>query len=260
MLNRVPNDAGLFVAVRERDPDRRLLLVHGQLLDHTVWEIPEGVAADLSVAVVDLPGHGGSSLGAHGPTIPGLARSLTTALDLLGWETCAALGHSLGARCLVEAGLREPGRFERQLLVGLPGDLGPEQRAQMRVFGELVRVRGFGSDVVNLAAQLWYSRRFAQQTPDLLGRLASRLGRNQPGIAADIFDGISKMPDLQGRLAGYGPTATILSATEDLSTPRAGMEPLAAEMEADIHELPGGHMVFEESPAQSWAAVTRWLR
>ena len=118
---------GLRLAARSFGPDDgpRVLALHGWL-DHADSFVPlaERLAGHRVVAL-DLPGHGRS--GHHPPgfgyLFVDLAARVAQAMDALGWERCALLGHSLGGALAAVVAGAVPQRVERLILLDALGPL-----------------------------------------------------------------------------------------------------------------------------------------
>ena len=116
-------DAGdIRVFVQEAGPPGAppILLVHGTGTWSEIWrESIDDLSADHRVIAVDLPPFGYSDK----PVVPvaytreAQARRLIRILDELKIERATAVGHSVGARPVVEAALEAPQRISRLILV-----------------------------------------------------------------------------------------------------------------------------------------------
>ena len=84
-----------------------LVLLHGQGFSRRCWDpVIAGLAVDLDVITVDLPGHGDSPRQPrdHGNTPHDLAISVAELLDELGITTAHVAGNSLGGWVALELG------------------------------------------------------------------------------------------------------------------------------------------------------------
>lgn len=120
-------------------PDgRRVLALHGWLDNAASFEGigPALAAGGARVVALDLPGHGRSDHRAPGESYDFLdwTVDVAAALDALGWDRAALLGHSMGAAaCAMTAGTL-PERVERlALLEGLAPNTVPAAEAPDRL-------------------------------------------------------------------------------------------------------------------------------
>lgn len=94
-----------------------VLLLHGHPQTHVMWHrIAPRLAENYSVVCADLRGYGDSS---KPPTTPGhepyskraMARDMTEAMQILGFERFAVVGHDRGGRCAYRMALDHPERI-----------------------------------------------------------------------------------------------------------------------------------------------------
>ena len=99
-----------------------LVFVHGLSGAWTNWleNIPH-FARQRRVIAPDLPGFGSSPLPMWPITIPAYGRLLLELCDALDVADCAVVGNSMGGFIAAEAAIREPGRFEKLVLVSAAG-------------------------------------------------------------------------------------------------------------------------------------------
>lgn len=117
--------------------DDHLVLVHGVGARADRWRLNiDHLAADgWHVHAPDLPGHGLAQKG-NGPeySVPGYARFLEGFLDLIGADTAALVGTSLGGHAVATLTCQRPERVRALVLVGSIGLIpwGAERRAATR--------------------------------------------------------------------------------------------------------------------------------
>lgn len=128
---------GLELAARAWGPadGRRVLALHGWLDNAGTWDRVAPALGDAGIRVValDFPGHGRSQhrSGDAGYQFADLVVAATDALDALGWERAALLGHSMGGGAATLTCAVVPDRVERLALVeGLTPLTTPESGAR----------------------------------------------------------------------------------------------------------------------------------
>ena len=117
--------------------DDHVVLVHGVGARADRWRlnIDHLAAAGWHVHAFDLPGHGLAQKG-DGPdySVPGFARFVDGFLDLIGAESAALVGTSLGGHTVATLACQRPERVRALVLVGSIGLIpwGAERRAATR--------------------------------------------------------------------------------------------------------------------------------
>ena len=105
-------------------PTTVLLHGFGGDLDNWLFNL-DSLAESNEVIALDLPGHGQSSLAIPDPSIDGLASFVWNFLDIIGVETTALIGHSMGGAVSARMAGRQPDRVSGLVLVA-PAGLGAE--------------------------------------------------------------------------------------------------------------------------------------
>ncbi|GAA4971624.1 pimeloyl-ACP methyl ester carboxylesterase [Nonomuraea thailandensis] len=112
---------GFLVRAYRAGAGAELVLLHGGGPDDArrawepVWTVLAGRAR---VTAPDLPGFGGTPLGATVPTLAGYAAWLGAFLDACGIERAGIAGRSLGGRIALRAALDLPDRVSRVAVCG----------------------------------------------------------------------------------------------------------------------------------------------
>ena len=128
--------AGLCVAARATGPSDgpRVLCLHGWLDNAATFEPLASRLPGLRLVALDLPGHGLSAHREPGNTYAFIdaVAAVAAARDVLGWERCAVLGHSLGAGIAATLAGAQPSRTSALVLVEGAGPLAevPEHAAE----------------------------------------------------------------------------------------------------------------------------------
>jgi pimeloyl-ACP methyl ester carboxylesterase len=109
-----------YTAGKPLDPAKpTVVFIHGAANDHSVWALQSRWFAHhgWNALAVDLPGHGRSA-GEAPASVEALATWLAGALDAIGIESAALVGHSMGSLVALEVAGRLPQRATRLALVG----------------------------------------------------------------------------------------------------------------------------------------------
>ena len=100
------------------------LLLHGFGSDHLLWLANQQAIAEVaSVAAIDLPGHGGSSMDVGEGTLNDLAGRVAALLDRKGMRKVHLIGHSLGGGVALVLAERRPDLVASLVLIA-PAGLG----------------------------------------------------------------------------------------------------------------------------------------
>lgn len=96
-----------------------VVFIHGAGQDHTIWLLPARYFArhGYNVLSLDLPGHGRSE-GALLSSIEAMADWVASAMDAVGFEDAAVVGHSLGSLVALEMAGAQPCRVRSLAMVG----------------------------------------------------------------------------------------------------------------------------------------------
>lgn len=213
-------------------------------------------ATGRTVAALDLPGHGESSLDVGSGSLEELADAVLGYLDALGLDHVHLVGHSMGAAvCLVLAD-RVPQRVRSLTLIG-PAGIGQKINADF--------IRGFMTAssrerLEPLLGLLFADPAFVTPTfieqmlrPKQRAGVAEALAR----IAGSRYPGTPSGGSLRD-VAGRVPTLVIWGAEDAVIPPPAAAEFAASGVE--LHVLPGrGHMVQIEAAAEVNLLVAAFL-
>jgi pyruvate dehydrogenase E2 component (dihydrolipoamide acetyltransferase) len=236
-----------------------VVLVHGFAGSLESWEANQSALAraGYTVAALDLPGHGESSLDVGSGSLDELAGVVLAYMDAVGIRRAHLVGHSMGAAaCLVVAD-RAPARVHSLVLAG-PAGLG--QRINADVIRGLI-VANDRDALVPLLGVLFADP--SHVTDELLGRLLAhkrRAGATEAlaKIASSRYTGTPSGRQLRD-VAGTVPTLMIWGVDDRMiPAPAPGdlMRP-----DVLIRVLPrAGHMVQVEAADAFNELVTEFLR
>jgi 3-oxoadipate enol-lactonase len=118
-------DASLFYEVSGRG-GVPVVLVHGAMCSHVDWSYQLADLSDgFTVVTPDLRGHGASRASFESCTIGQFASDIHAMIDSLGFESVVLVGHSLGARVVLEATAQRPEHVAGLVLVDGSRMFGP---------------------------------------------------------------------------------------------------------------------------------------
>jgi pimeloyl-ACP methyl ester carboxylesterase len=115
-----------------------VVLVHGYAVSSRyLVPIAKRLAAERTVYLPDLPGHGRSEDPGWTLSVPELASGLYEWMDAIGLGRVILLGNSMGCQIAVELAVRHPERIDRLILIGPTVD--PGARSFLRQLPRFVR-------------------------------------------------------------------------------------------------------------------------
>ncbi|MEU2973854.1 alpha/beta fold hydrolase [Nocardiopsis alba] len=234
-----------------------LLLIHGQSLDHEMWE---GVYTDLAehhrVVRMDLRGTGGSDAPVDGPySMELLAGDALAVLDDLGIDRAHVYGFSMGGKVAQTLAASAPERIGA-LVLGSTAPGGDNEVERPHHASVALRKANTEEGRV-LIAHLFYTPEWADSHPETVARILPRnpLRAQRRHYEASLkHDGWDRLPLIQA------PTLVVHGEDDEL-TPVANAELLAERIpDARTLILPGArHGYPHEAAPKATEAVVDFL-
>lgn len=228
----------LYYASGPSPGDATLICIHGSGGDHTHWPAKLCTLPKMTVAAIDLPGHGRSG-GRGRRRIEAYAEVVADFVEALDLKRVVLMGHSLGGAVAQVLALSEPDWLERIILVGtgarlrvLPSILSQLENAPRQTVDRMCEMAfgpGAPPSLVAAVRQRWL-------------QLPTKIIRDD-FAACDVFDimqtvGRIRLPTL------------VVSGSEDRLTPPKYGDYLAAHIRGakQIVMAGAGHMMALEFP------------
>ncbi len=210
-----------------------LLLVNSLGTTTDMWE-PQLPALGSKFRVIryDARGHGGSKPPAGPVTIDDLGRDAVALLDRLGLTRVHVCGVSLGGMTAQWLAAHAPDRIDRIVIANSAPQVPPAEVWNNRI--ATVREKGLEAVVDNLLAR-WLTDDFRAAQPAAAARLREIFLANDPQGYAACCAAVRDL-DLRGELAAIRAPTLVIGGSEDLATPLAGSELMAA-------TIPGARLV-----------------
>jgi pimeloyl-ACP methyl ester carboxylesterase len=239
-----------------------LLLLHAFPLGLFMWDPQvEALAATHRVVRFDARGFGGSAPGAGPLTMDRIADDAAALLDHLGLATATVMGCSMGGYAAFAFVRRHAPRLERLVLQDTRAGADSEQQKAGRAL-LAARVLGEGASA---AAEAFLPKLLGETTrreQDLVvAWVRERILATSPQAIADALHGLAARPDSQATLAEIRVPTLLLVGEEDVLTPPAEAEAMAAAIPGSrLLVVPrAGHLASLEQPQAVNAAVSSFL-
>jgi pimeloyl-ACP methyl ester carboxylesterase len=234
-----------------------LLLIHGQSLDHEMWEgVYEDLAERFRVVRVDLRGTGESDAPLDRAYSMGLlAGDVLAVLDDLGADRAHVYGFSMGGKVAQTLAATAPERVGA-LVLGATAP-GGEHELERPEHASLALRRASGEEGRELIGPLFYTPEWAQAHPGAVTRVLPRnpLRAQRRHYEASLkHDGWDLLPRIQA------PTLVVHGEDDEL-TPVGNAELIAERIPgAELLVLPGArHGYLHEAVPKATEAVLGFL-
>jgi pimeloyl-ACP methyl ester carboxylesterase len=217
----------------------------------TVQPLVQYLTQNHSVVVLDLPGHGQSSMPPNVWTVSDYMACVVQAMDLLELQRVHIVGHSFGARIAIKLAVAHPQRVDKLVLLNAAGVRPPRG---MRYYGRYA----IGRLGKALAACFGKLGRRAQSR---LYSLAASPDYLRSGPLRETFVKVVN-EDLRPLLPSVRPPALLIWGASDKDTPPMLGRIMAREMSnAQLVVLEGaGHFCYIDQPMKVGLLVNKFLR
>ncbi|MCX4820741.1 alpha/beta hydrolase [Streptomyces sp. NBC_01142] len=238
-----------------------LLLAHGAggSIAANYGPILDGLTVGHTVVGVDFPGTGDTLRSLTPLALDELADQLVAAAVAEGLETFTAVGYSLGTAVAIRAAARHPERITAMVLTA------PFARpnARLRLNAEHWRdlyASGAHAPLAQFLVPLALGASVLEAVPgDDLDALLQATARTLPPGSAEHTDLVTRV-DVREDLARITVPTLVISTTEDLLvTPDLHREVADALPDAELVEIPTGHLPFAERPDEWLKLITTFL-
>lgn len=232
-----------------------VVLLHAGVADLRMWDTQvDALVPGHRVVRCDLPGYGGTPLGAGGCD----AEDVLALLDRLGVEGFALVGASYGGYVALQVASAVPDRVERLVLLDSAADLVEPDESLREVWRqeESLVEAGDLDGATDLMADVWLGPDADDDHRELLRDMQRRAFELQVAAGDDVTD-----RELPLNLADITAPVTVVVGHRDLAFFRATAQVLANTLpNADLVELPwAGHLPSLERPAETARLVATAL-
>ncbi len=260
----VTTDDGAALAVTVSGDGPTVVLAHCWMGGRETWSpvAHRLLRSGHRVVLYDQRGHGSSTIGTDGLTIPRLGADLAAVLQAVDARDAVLAGHSMGGMTIQSLAIHHPDAFAAHARVVVlvataakgEGDTRAGQRAEAileRPWIEPVLTSAMGHALVRGVFGVHVHRNDLLLTRDLLVACP-------PSVRSGWFVAMAQMDLVEG-IAGIGVPTTVLIGSRDTLTPPPRADAIVAAIPgAELQELPGyGHMLPLEAPDIVTAAIRR---
>lgn len=244
-----------------------VLLLHGLgASGHSFARMIPGLATRFRVLVPDLPGQGCTQAGArHRLGLATMAEDLSTLCNALNAPLAAVIGHSAGAAIALQMALNRPVRA----VVGVNAALGNFDGAAGVLFPIMAQGLAALPFASNAFARLWGNARTVDKLLSSTGSPLDAAGRAQYLALVRDPDHVRgalgmmanwRLRSLMAALPVLTVPTLLIASTEDRAVPCSVSKDAAIIMpQTEYREIPGGHLVHEETPDGLSAMILTWL-
>ncbi|WP_169054313.1 alpha/beta fold hydrolase [Nitratireductor sp. XY-223] len=226
-----------------------LVFLHGFGASAGVWsDIQRSLAGNNATIAYDLPGHGGSALGANLARTGKMAGAITADITRRGFDKVHLVGHSMGGAVATLIALRTPHLIASMTLLA-PGGYGPEinhrllrryasAKTPAEILAALENMFGWNSKVPENLVDDLFARRGAPGAIDGLNSILDSMLRRE---GDDFYQGMFS----RSELATLPMPVKVLWGTQDRVLPTRQAHRLPPMFAAHVFENTG-HMLIEE--------------
>jgi pimeloyl-ACP methyl ester carboxylesterase len=240
-----------------------VVFIHGAVNDHTVWTLLARWYAHHGHAVlaVDLPGHMRSA-GPALASVQEMAQWLLALLDAAGVQRAALAGHSMGSLVALEVAAQAPERVSRLVMLGTCVPM-PVPQALLELSladtdAAIDRVVGFSFST--LAAKpsypgpgVWLRGAARALMRQVVARGEDRLFHTDFSACNRYTAGLAAAERVQA------PSALVLGRFDQMTLPKNAAD-VARLLKAEVHTVPAGHFLMQESPDPVLNALRTLIR
>jgi 3-oxoadipate enol-lactonase len=241
-------------------PDDAPVLVLGSSLGTTgaMWDaqVP-AFSQRFRMLRYDTRGHGGSPVPPGPYTMGELGGDVLELLDRLDIERASFCGLSIGGMIGMWVASEAPERIDRLVLCCTVPHFPPRELWNERA--DVVRAEGM-EPMVEPGLERWLPEAVRRERPEVEEHLRAMLASTPPEGYAGCCEAIRDM-DLRGRLSAITAPTLVVAASDDPSTPRERVRPIAAALSnARYVEIAGAaHIANVAQPDAFDAAVLEFL-
>lgn len=239
-----------------------ILFLHAFPLGQFMWDAEaDSFSGDHRVVRFDARGFGDTPADETPLTMDRIADDGAALLSLLGIEKAVIVGCSMGGYAAFAFARRHPERLEGLVLQDTRAGADTEDaRAYRETLAEKVLGQGAGAAVEAFLPRL-VGETTRRDNPALVARLDERIRATAPRGIAQALHGLGARPDSRATLEQIGVPTLVVVGEEDVLTPPAEAEAMAAAITGSRLEVvpAAGHLSNLENPPAYRDTLTRFF-
>lgn len=228
-----------------------LVCIHGAGQEGRFWQAQiDGLSGRANIIAVDLPGHG-NSCGEGFSSVPEYARSIMDFIDAVNIPAPIPCGLSLGGAIALHLLVHQGNRLKAGILANTG--------ARLKVLPAIIETIETDYDQHLKGLIAFAVARSNQDNPDICRNVVACSSAG-PKVTADDFRACNAF-DLSDRVSSVNVPVLVLSAADDLLTPKKFADSMADQIQGARHvTLDGaGHMSPIEQPDAFNRAIDQFL-
>ena len=230
-----------------------LLLLHGFVLDHTLWDAQvEALARSYRLILPDLRGLGRTENPDAQTSMEQMADDMAGLLEALGIGAAAVAGFSMGGFVLAQLALRHPLKVRAAAFLCTRASAdSPEQQKRRLELMHLVRNEGIEAFAQAFAPHL-FSPAYASACPGGVAKIRRVVESQRPEGIAALLDAMRRREDAAPRLREIQAPCAVLAGELDGLIQVQDMRDLHAGLKDATFEVAegSGHMAPMEAPGR----------
>jgi pimeloyl-ACP methyl ester carboxylesterase len=253
---------GWTLAHEDRGEGPPVLLIHGLLMDHTMFDAQvEALSDRWRFVTPDFRGHGGSQHRAEGYTQWDMMEDQVALLGHLGIDRAVWGGVSAGGFQSLRAALRHPDRVAGLVLIDTQA--GPEDPNRAPLYEASAQVAvadGWNEDLLGTAAMFMLG---ASASDELKRHWIGRWMAQPTFDAVEVMHAVTRRDDITDCLGEIEAPAVVIHGEEDVAIEMEKAEGLADGLPnlVEMVRVPGaGHSSTVENPDAVTEAIERFLQ
>jgi pimeloyl-ACP methyl ester carboxylesterase len=252
------------LAYADEGPGPAVVLLHGFPLSRAMWqEQLTGIGSTYRIIAPDLRGHGDSPAPEGVYTMDEMADDVIELLETLHIAERIVLGGlSMGGYVALSLIARYPRRVRGLMLMDTrAGADSPEAADGREATARSVLEAGSATAVASAMVPKLFSKLTLEERPERVEPMRAVMEATTARGIAGALRGMAKRPDRRAELAEISVPTLVLVGEEDVITPPAEAQAMAAAIpNARLEVIPhAGHMAPYENPAVANAAILKFL-
>ncbi len=238
---------------------KTIVLLHGFLEDHTIWqEVAEGLSKNFRLVLMDLPGHGKSTVLSNIHSMELMADEVFRVLQAEKIEKSTLIGHSLGGYVALACLDKYPELFEGICLVNSTPEADSPERIQNRDRA-IQAIRENKKLFIRMAIPNLFNQLRLEAFKSTVERMVLTAGKMSEEAIIAAVEGMKIRPNRVQTLATFkGKKLWVIGKRDDVLDAKQ-LKNIAKQSEIPFVEFPDGHMSMIENTAELTSVIKVFL-